>query len=298
MGILDFFKRKKEQENKSENQTEESLPHILINNNEINIILEKEIKDFFPVQNNGKWYSNCFSRPSEVKYINLPCHLRDNAWMSSLLHNVLNDKGIYIPQHTIKKFMDNSQTFADLRHEHELRIVKWQINWINNGGGNWLMPKGYGEMALLFSEDVDKIIRGGVLKTLRAIGMDGEVIEEGLEKYSDIWRPRAMSLGFEHLYQPVVFMVGTPAPADEEHKRNWLANREYQYYQEHKYSVDNYGTKTPAMQMTPEEHTQLVDILEQQNEQRARFVEHWRKTSTKITSNHSSNGVEEDSLIK
>ncbi len=276
MGLLDFLRRKKEAEKKTETKHEE-LPKVVINDEKVNAILEEEIKDFFP--NKGVWYSNCFRQPSGVSYSNLPCHLRDNDWLSKLLHKKLNDKGIYIPQHIIKKFMDNSETFVDLRHKHELRIVKWQINWINNGGSNWLMPKGTDEFPLLFSEDVDKIIRGGVVKTLRAIGMDEEVIEEGLEKYADIWRPSAMERGFGHKYEPVVFMVGTPGKADEEHKQNWIADREYRYYQVHKNSVDNYGTKTPAMQMTPEEHSQLVEILEKQNEQRIRFVEDWKQNT-------------------
>ena len=276
MGLFDYLKRKK-QSTKVEDKIEEELPKVVINEDRVTEILEEEIKVFFP--NSGVWYSNCFRQPSGVGYGNLPCHLRDNVWLSKLLHSVLNDKGIYIPQHTIKKFMDSSENFANLRHEHELRIVKWQINWITGGGKNWLMPKGTDEFSLHFSEDVDKIIRGGVVKTLRVIGMDGEVIEEGLEKYADIWRPSAMATGFRHKYEPVVFMEGTPGKADEDHKQNWIADREYRYYQAHKNSVDNYGTKTPAMQMTPEEHSQLVEVLEKQNEQRARVVEDWRQNT-------------------
>ena len=277
MGILDFLRRKKEAEKKTEVKQEEDLPKVVINEDRVSAILEEEIKEFFP--ETGVWYSYCFNRPNEVAYGHLPCHLRDNSWMSKLLHNVLNKKGIYIPQHTIKKFMDNSETFAELRHEHELRIVKWQINWITSGGSNWLMPRGTDEFSLLFSEDVDEIIRGGVSKTLRAIGMENEVIEEGLEKYAYTWRPSAMKKGFGHKYEPVVFMVGAPDDADEEHKINWFANREYQYYQRHKNSVDAYGTLTPAMRMTPEENAKLVAILEKQNEERTKFIENWKRNS-------------------
>ncbi len=294
MRILDFFKRKKEAEKNTETKQEEELPKVIINDKKVNEILEEEIKKFFP--NEGVWYSNCFGQPSEVVYENLPCHLRDNDWMSKLLHGTLNYKGIYIPQRTIKKFMDNSENFANLRHEHELRIVKWQINWIKDGGSNWLMPKGTDEFSLLFSGDVDKIIRGGVVKTLKAININEEVIEEGLEKYADIWRPFAMSTSFSHIYEPIVFMVGIPYKADEEHKKNWIANREYEYYQQHKNSVDNYGTKTPAMQMTPEEHTQLVFILEKQNKSRSRFVELWKKTTPRKPIQHTINSLDEDTL--
>ena len=269
MGLLDFIIRKNETNSKTR-----ILPEIATNDEKANAILEEDIKNFFP--NSGHWYDNCFSRPSEVWSINLPCHLRDNAWMSQLLHKVLKDKKIYIKPHAIKQFMDNSETFAELRHQYELKIVEWQINWVMSGGTNWMMPKGTDEFSLIFSEDYDKIIRGGIVKTLRAIGMDAEVIEEGLEKYADIWRPSAMERGFTHKYEPVAFMVGTPGKADAEHKQNWLADREYQYYQAHKNLVDNYGTRTPAMQMTPEEHAKLVILLEKQNKQRSELVEQCR----------------------
>lgn len=276
MGLLDFIIRNRQEQNKT-NTKSRILPKIATNDEKANVILEEEVKNFFPKE--GVWYDNCFSRPSEVWRINLPCHLRDNAWMSKLLHKVLKDKRIYIKPHVIKQFMDNSETFAELRHEYELKIVEWQIDWVMIGGTNWLPPNGSDEFSLIFSEDYDKIVRDGIVKTLKAIGMDAEVVEEGLEKYSDIWRHSAMERGFAHKYEPAVFMVGTPGKADEEHKQNWIADREYRYYQAHKNSVDNYGTKTPAMQMTPEEHSQLVEILEKQNEQRIRFVEDWKQNT-------------------
>ena len=271
MGLLDFIIKRN---TNNTNTKTRILPTIATDEEKVNAILEEEIKGFFP--NSGAWKDNCFGRPEGVWYSNLPCHLRDNDWMSQLLHNVLKDKKIYIKQQVIKQFMDNSEAFADLRHKHELRIVEWQINWVMSGGANWLAPNGSDEFSLLFSEDYDKIVRGGIVKTLNAIGMDGEVIEEGLEKYADDWRLSSMERGFAHKYEPVAFMVGTPEKADKEHKRNWIANREYEYYQRHKKSVDTYGTKTPAMEMTPEEHAKLVSVLEKQNNQRSRIVEQCR----------------------
>ena len=182
MGLLDFIIRKRQEQNKT-NTKSRILPKIATNDEEANVILEEEIKNFFPKE--GVWYDNCFSRPREVWSVNLPCHLRDNAWMSQLLHKVLKDKRIYIKPHTIKQFMDNSETFAELRHEYELKIVEWQIDWVMMGGTNWLPPNGSDEFSLIFSEDYDKIVRDGIVKTLKAIGMDAEVVEEGL--VSDIF---------------------------------------------------------------------------------------------------------------
>ena len=280
MGILDFFRRKKEQENKVIVKQEKEFPRILISEDKVTEILEEEIKHFFP--DNGSWRSDCFDRPNKVCYSYLPCHLRDNTWMSKLLFNVLQDKGIYIPQPTIKSFMDKSENFANLRHEHELKIVKWQINWIIKGGENWIMPKGHDEISLLISEDIDKIHRSGVKLTLQRIGMDSEVIEEGLEKYADMWRPGSMRVGFLHLFRPIVFRYGyhtrTPKIFDEEHMKNWIADREYKYYQEHKNSVDKYGTLTPAMKMTPDEYAKLTHTLRVQNTERLSYIEDWKKS--------------------
>jgi len=269
MGLLDKLRRRKQQEETKNSSSKQQKSALFTR------LLEEEIKEFFP--NSGHWYSTCFRKPREVSYCNLPCHLRDNAWMSVLLQSNLAKKGIIIPLRTIKNFMDTSENFEKLRHEHELRIVEWQIGWIVGGGENWLLPDGYSELSLLCSDRVENIYRGGVKKTLRAIGMDDEVIEEGLERHAALWRGRGMRSSFNHLYQPVVYLVGAPKDADKNHQKNWLADREYQYYQSHKKSVDKYGVKTPAMEMTPEEYDELRIVLAQQNAQRRKEIEEWRK---------------------
>lgn len=230
MSLFDFLKKRAQ----NDETKQDDLSMVILDEETIEI-LEEEIKNFFPKK--GAWRSVCFRRSNDIAYINLPCHLRDNAWMSKLFHNSLSHKDIDIPECTIQKFMDSSETFAHLRHEYELLIVKWQINWIMGGGDNWLIPDGYNDLSDLVSEDVDGLIRGGISKTLRAIGMDHAVIEEGIEKYADIWRPVAMRRGFHNKYEPFVFGEGlliAADPADSTHRENWIADREYQYYQKYK----------------------------------------------------------------
>lgn len=251
--------------------------------NEIATILEEEIKDFFP--KTGVWYNCCFKRPEGIASINMPCHLRDNLWMSKLLRKYLiNKKGLNIPQQTIKNFIDSSESFAELRHNYELEIVNWQINWIMNGGEHWLMPNGYDEISFKFSQDVDKIVRGGVVKTLKAIGMNEQVIEEGLET-NNSWRVVCMSMGFRNKFEPVKYLVKNAEPADDSHRKNWMAAREYMYYQEHKNSVDKYGTPTPAMKMTQEEYTKLSVVLKAQNAKRKALLESWQKSTESTRKN-------------
>ena len=251
----------------------------MMNKEQINIILEEEIKNFFPKE--GVWMSSCFKRPRELYRGYLPCHLRDNLWMSQLLKKDLKDKGIDISAWDIRKFMDKSETFNKLRHEYELEIVKWQIGFIVSGGEGWLIPSGFDDFSLLFDPEVDVMVREGVVKTLRTIGMNPEVIEEGLEKYSSLWRERYMSIGFSHAFEPVVYLKGSPEKASEEHKKNWMAMKLYNYYKEHKDSVDKYGKVTPEMLMTKEEAMELEKTLEVQNANRRKFIEEWKKTPSR-----------------
>lgn len=273
MGILDFFRRKKETE--QSNPTEKPEYSRVLDEKEQETLLETEIETFFPIT--GRWGSNCFRKSNELRFGNLPCHLRDNSWMSSLLHKVLlENKGVYIPQQTIKIFMDKSDKFNELRHNYELEIVRWQIDWMRNDGEGWLIPKGYDDFSIMVSPDAVEIFRGGVVRTLTAIGMDLEVVEEGIEKNADMFRERYIRAGFRNEFEPVLYHHGSPVPADEEHKQNWLKAKRYEYYCKHKQSVDKYGEPHPDMLITSEEIKYLYDVLPAQNVARRKVIEEWR----------------------
>lgn len=165
MGFLDLFRRKK--------QTGDSIKKLdVVADEKIEEILNQEILNFFP--NEWTWYSWCFKQPNDVNANYLHCHLRDNSWMSKLMHQKLIEKKLYIPELKIKNFIDTSKTFNELRHDYELEIVRRQIDWIRNDGGNWIIPEGFDEFSMVYSPDVDKMFRGGVVETLTAIGMDRE----------------------------------------------------------------------------------------------------------------------------
>ncbi|MBQ9790760.1 MAG: hypothetical protein IJW24_04145 [Clostridia bacterium] len=272
MGIFDFLKRNKVKENK---KSDEQPKYVVVSDEkEQETILNEEIETFFP--ENGRWGSNCFRRSSELGFGNLPCHLRDNEWMSQLLEKQLLRKGLSIPAPTIQQFMNKSDRFNELRHNYELEIVRWQINYMKNDGEGWLIPKGYDDFSIMVSPDAVDIFRGGVVRTLTAIGMDPEVVEEGIEKNADMFRERYISSGFSNQFEPVHYHRGSPAPADEEHRQNWLKAKRYEYYCKHKQSVDKYGTPHPDMLMTPEELKMLYDVLPAQNASRRKVIEEWR----------------------
>lgn len=300
MGILDFFRRKKESD-KVKPSEHPGHTRILDEKEQEKILLE-EIETFFPT--NGRWGSNCFRKSNELKYWNLPCHLRDNKWMAQYLENKFLNKGLLIPAPAIQDFLDSSDRFNELRHNYELEIVRWQIDWMRNDGEGWLIPKGYDDFSIKISPDAVEIFRGGVVRTLTAIGMDLEVVEEGIEKNADMFRERYILAGFRNEFEPVLYHHGSPAPVDEEHKQNWLKAKRYEYYCKHKQSVDKYGEPHPDMLITSEELKNLYNVLPAQNVARRKVIEEWRASAlggfydklNKKTSNTESQ--EEDTLIK
>ena len=216
MGIFDRFRKKKVESEQLEPVYEDAQKGM--NKEDAFVILNEEVKSLFP--KTGVWYSSCFKRPSEVSKMYLPCHLRDDSWLAKYFQGQLSDKKIYVPSRFVREFVETSPEFADARHNYELEIVKWQINWMRGGGEHWLMPNGFDEFSLLFSPDVDIMFRGGVVKTLTAIGMNRDVIEEGIEKNSDLWRKSYMLEGFRHEFEPVVYFKGSPEKASEEFREN------------------------------------------------------------------------------
>ena len=278
MGLLTrLFKKCVQSKNERyEEQNIQSI-HEVCEKEEIDKILNDEIKNFFP--QNGLWISYCFQRPKDVYRGYLPCHLRDNEWMSKLLHKELKGKRILISQKAIKEFMDNSKEFKELRHNYELEIVRWQIQWIKGGGEGWCLPDGYDDSDIIYGPDVDKMFRDGVLLTLAEIGMNVEVVQEGIEKNADLWRSTYMRIAFEHAYEPYVIFKGSPPKADEEHKKNWLKAREYEYYRENQQSVDRYGKPTENMKMSEEEYIELSKVLTEQNIRRKSQIKEWMENT-------------------
>ena len=261
MKLFNIFKRKKTE---SQNQLTEE---------EINAILDNEIQNFFP--ESGWWGRSCFQQPFNYSKSYLPCHTRDFYWMSKLLEITIAEKGILIPQKKIQNFLENSPTFNKLRHDYELKIVSWQIDYMNNGGSGWLIPDGFDDLSLLISQDVDEMFRGGIVITLEKINLPLEIIEEGIEKYADQWRDRYIKIGYSNEYEPCIPFKGTPPVTDSSHKNNWIKLKLYQYYQNHKSSVDKYGVVTPEMQMSEKEVQELRKKLFIQNEKRKAFISEW-----------------------
>ena len=243
---------------------------------EIEEYLDKTLENFFPQQ--GNWKSSCFSKSKELEEINLPCHIRDDSWLADLIIKKYNLD--FSKKNVILDYIVTSKQFNKLRYEYEQRIVSWQINWMNNGGENWIIDQKLGGDLYLFSPKCDYAFRKGIVDTLLAIGMDIDAIEEGIEKNANKWRENHMKIAFHNLYSVLptyslshsVNENNILEKPSQEHYEKWLKLRLYEYYIEHKDSVDKYGEVLPEMKMTESEVIELKKWLEVAHEERIKKI--------------------------
>lgn len=255
---------------------------------EIEEFLDKTLKNFFP--KDGHWHSNCFNKSNFVAEENLPCHLRNDKWLADLILKKYNL--YYLGKGTIIEYIINSNNFNKLRHEYEQKIVSWQIDWMCNGGDNWIIDEKLGGDLYLFSTKCDYAFRKGVVDTLLAIGMNINTIEEGIEKNANKWRKNHMTIAFRNLYCVSPYSL-LPSGNEEklleepsqEHYEKWLKLRLYEYYIEHKDSVDKYGKVLPEMKMTEAEVIELKKWLEVAHEKRMKQIAEFKDKDKDYSSN-------------
>lgn len=245
-----------------------------VEDNRLLNILDKATEAFFPKE--GVWKSSCFRRSNELAKGNLPCHLRDDEWLAQMLY--INQDLHNISKRRVFQYVKESDFFAQKRHEYELEIVKWQIGWIMGHGEGWVCDEEYGGDIVYLTPVVDLGIRKGIVDTLIKIGMDREVIEEGIEKYADLWRESCMNSAFRNAFEPVYYLSKKqPEPISEEHKEKWLQMRRYEYYQRHKNSVDKYGNVSKDMLLCGRELKELQMYLESANTKRLKYLEKFKQ---------------------
>lgn len=282
--LLNLKKRIKNINVKDEN-SEEILR--ISNLKAVNKILEQATIDFFP--KDGSWYINCFKRSNSLEMCNLPCHLRDDEWLANMLRN--NQKLFYLNYDQILNFVKKSDFFHQKRHDYEQEIVKWQIDWMKNDEANWICNQGYGTDLCFISPICDLCFRKGIVDTLFKIGLDIETIEEGIEKNSSMWRDYFMERAFCIEFEPLFYElhgcdlnmekslknIKQLESIDYKHKENWMKIRKYEYYQNHKNSVDKYGIVEPEMMISSKEAIELKVYLNNKSIERKHLIEEYKK---------------------
>lgn len=265
--------KQKTEKEETKSETKQEVPMESV---DVNKMLEIAVQDFFP--KTGEWTSNCFQRPRELHMCNLESNLRNDKWLAQMIKKQCNLDNVNY--YDILDFVKKSPIFQELRHNYELEVVRWQIEWIKNGGENWICDEELGGDFTMLSPVCDLGIRKGVVDTLLAIGMDEEVIEEGLEKYADIWRNRFISSAFFNKYNCFTFLADPNVPIpeiDKEHESAWIRYRKYEYYRAHKKSVDKYGTPDEDMLMSQDEAIRLKNYLDVKDKERKQEMEDYKK---------------------
>lgn len=246
-------------------------------------ILKKATADFFP--KTGVWYIHCFTKTEELDMLNLPCHLRDDNWLAQLLKQ---EKKLYLISYKkILNFVKTSPYFEEKRHQYEQTIVKWQIQWIMEQRESWICGEKYNGFLTYYSPLVDLLVRNCVVYTLLKIGINKEAIEEGLEKNANLWREQCLRMAFKNEYDSFYSDEKTNSdknkidnlqPPDPNHMANWIKMRKYEYYHQHKESVDKYGVVEPEMLMSQEEVSILKLYLDEKNAERKEYIEKYHST--------------------
>lgn len=245
----------------------------------VNNILDAATTKFFP--KTGRWYSSCFSRPSEFHMDNLPCHLRDEKWLAQMLRYQQNIYNVNFEQ--ILEYVRTSDFFDKRRQTYEKRIVKWQINYMINGGEGWIVDSMYGGDFSTMEDKCESQFRKGVITTLTTIGLDREVIKICLEEYSNIWLNKMINTSFENTYEythtfPTISDNVIYLNSYEMHKseplfrESWIKLRRYDYYQEHKKYVDMVNGMRDVANLSNDEISKLRDFVEFKSRSRKQTI--------------------------
>lgn len=244
---------------------------------EIYKLLDEKCIEFFP--ETGHWSISCFKRPNDINPKYFPCHTRDDEWLSQMFQSKF--EIFHLSLSFIKQYIQQSEIFQKVRHDYEQKIVEWQIDWMNSGGGHWIADEKLGGDLYMFSSKCDIAFRKGIVDTLKKIGMPIDAIEEGIEKNSNKWRENHMSCAFGNVYDQISYSINPNPPkrieVDPEFKAAWMKKRLYEYYQNHKNSVDKYGEVLPEMRMSNEEIIELDKYLDIKGQERLEQLKLIRK---------------------
>lgn len=248
----------------------------------INKRLDDAAINFFP--EDGECSIRYVFKPKEL----FQSHLRDVNYLASKLQKEAKLEDIEFIR--ILDYVKTSKLFNNERSNYEQRIVKWEIEYILNGGNCWITDEKYSSEFIRFSKFWDIVFRKAVVDTLLYVGIDRQAIEEGLEKNSDLWRDRCISSAFKNEYDSIwhhfYYSPGGQKNqnyelklenADPEHKEKWMKMRKYEYYKNHKKSVDMYGVAEPEMLMTDEEVKELKKYLDKKNAERKKRIEEFHE---------------------
>lgn len=275
MGFLEHFRKSKYHNYNFTKIVEDKDLVKFLKQEMFNIMINKDVT----------WNKNWIKNKNKNNLNYLPAHLNntqeDIDWIKNLLHEeMLYDKDIYVSPEKIENFLRTNKTYGTYKYLYQLKVVRSLIEYMMAGGrGYKKAPQEYSNY--IANSDYVKYFRQSLIATLKELGFDDNIIENGIEKYSDLWLEPTLIKTFKQKYEPLNENGVPMICADKKHMDNWLALEKHNYYEEHKNSVNKYGNpKKLNLKISPEKLQALKERVEKQNDERLEFIINCARSET------------------
>lgn len=270
-------------------------------------LLNQFLPEIFPSQEVVSKILENFNLEGYNNYLSyeLPYHTRDNQWLVAYVKRVLQDaEAPKIKTPVIREYVETAIPFDVYRNDYEQSLVKGQILYmLYHYMPNAIMDPKYSAQKINHSHNYDKLFRAGVVSSLKCLGMDQHAAEVGVEQNADLWRNITMEETFRNRYYGLNTIPSVYG--DYEKRHNWLRLREYQYYCAHQDIIDELGTATPSMKMSPSEaweifsdpsyHTYHINgkFKKRRFDAIKREIKQEKRLQKKLQKHHQNTGLEE-----
>lgn len=210
---------------------------------------------FTPAKNLGAvvasaQYQSKKQKPLDVydeKY--LPFYLNNQNWMANYIAAVIeqHEPNYKVNVKDVEDFISDSTAYASVRNYYKSDLVAANVKYLLQHHEN-----------LAAKPDFDKNFRKEVLWFMNHVDIDAHTIESYLEKHAALWREQVMSKTFENKYLVKTDLINQHNKLwleyfenfKKAHKKVWMKQREYDYYQDHKAVLDELGSVTKNMKIS------------------------------------------------
>lgn len=214
----------------------------------------------------------------------LPFHINDYAWLAAYTATVLNQPQakVLVTAPTVQAFIQTSDDFNQVRQDYIQRLIKAYIKHTTDEIVHLDHYTPENNPNYLGIIEYDKIVPHQVLTKTQALGIEPRTVRVALETNADLWRKPAMLKTFRDFYYPYVEKPQKEKFLDQttdlwqlknSHEELWLQRREYEYYQDHQWLIDELGTATPNMKPNQAEKARLADALVYHERKRREFMD-------------------------
>lgn len=202
-----------------------------------------------------------------VSMVNLPAHVRDCEWMVNYIERVVNDsanglKSNKVKRYSIETFVESDPKFNDRRVQYEEDVVAAEIEDYMDKHNYNVSFRTLEQIKIDCSSNIDELARQEIMNNVSRLNLDHHSIEAGLEKNSYLWLEQTMMVEYYNRFVRPLEMVSSSINArqfeDIKDKvlasfDGWRAIRIFEYGQRHKSIIDELGTATTDMKISPRE---------------------------------------------